>query len=283
MYNAEYQFDNHHRDSRGSRPSARLAGMLLALAAAIAVLLIMPTAPTAAQAVEVTLVKNTGQTLTSSGATIAASSPIRGAGFTTGSNPLGYTLTSIGIRFEAVPGAGLTATLNESTTDSSNNIVPGTAVCTLANPASFTAGTVNEFAVPQACGTVAANTTFFLVLERDTSATWQADLRVTDSDNEDSGAADGWSIENSTRSRFFSGGTLHDWSIFTTAFLIEVKGTIVTATNNAATGLTISGTAALGSALTADTSSISDDDGLGSPSYSYQWVRGSTDITGATA
>ena len=57
--------------------------------------------------------------------------------------------------------------------------------------------------------------------------------------------------------------------------------------NPPATGSpTISGTVQEGETLTADTSGISDDDGLDNVSYSYQWVRsdGTTDsdITGAT-
>ncbi len=52
------------------------------------------------------------------------------------------------------------------------------------------------------------------------------------------------------------------------------------AQNNPATGMpTIRGTAQVGETLTADTSGISDEDGLTNPTFSYQWVRndGSTD------
>ena len=64
----------------------------------------------------------------------------------------------------------------------------------------------------------------------------------------------------------------------------------VTAVNDPATGApTISGTAQVGEALTADTTGIADVDGLASPTYGYQWVRvdadgtsNPTDITGAT-
>ena len=44
--------------------------------------------------------------------------------------------------------------------------------------------------------------------------------------------------------------------------------------NTPATGLpTISGTAQVDETLTADTSGISDSDGLTNVSYSYQWIR----------
>ena len=54
--------------------------------------------------------------------------------------------------------------------------------------------------------------------------------------------------------------------------------------NTPATGQpTISGMAQVGETLTADTSGISDVDGLSSVSYSYQWLADDAAITGATA
>ena len=53
--------------------------------------------------------------------------------------------------------------------------------------------------------------------------------------------------------------------------------------NTPATGLpTISGTPQVDETLTADTSGISDDDGLTDVSYSYRWIAGGSDIAGAT-
>ena len=53
--------------------------------------------------------------------------------------------------------------------------------------------------------------------------------------------------------------------------------------NSAATGApTINGTAQVGEALTASTSSISDADGLVNASFTYQWLAGDTEISGAT-
>ena len=53
--------------------------------------------------------------------------------------------------------------------------------------------------------------------------------------------------------------------------------------NNPATGSpTISGTAQVGQTLTADTSDISDHDGLTNVTYSYQWLADDTEIDGAT-
>ena len=54
-------------------------------------------------------------------------------------------------------------------------------------------------------------------------------------------------------------------------------------TNTSAAGApTISGTPQVEQTLTADTSSITDEDGLTNVSYSYQWMAGGSDIAGAT-
>ena len=61
-------------------------------------------------------------------------------------------------------------------------------------------------------------------------------------------------------------------------------GTVEARPNSPATGQpTISGTVQVGETLTADTSGISDEDGLTSVAYSYQWLADGADIAGATA
>ena len=53
--------------------------------------------------------------------------------------------------------------------------------------------------------------------------------------------------------------------------------------NTAAAGEpTISGTPQVDETLTADTSAISDEDGLNNVSYQYQWLRDDADIAGQT-
>ena len=53
--------------------------------------------------------------------------------------------------------------------------------------------------------------------------------------------------------------------------------------NSAATGApTIGGTVQVGETLSADTSGVSDEDGLDNASFSYQWLADDTDIAGAT-
>ena len=53
--------------------------------------------------------------------------------------------------------------------------------------------------------------------------------------------------------------------------------------NNPATGApSINGTAQVGEKLTADTSGVADEDGLDAVTFSYQWLAGDSDISGAT-
>ena len=60
------------------------------------------------------------------------------------------------------------------------------------------------------------------------------------------------------------------------------SGNTFSNTNNLPTGsVTISGTAIVGNTLTAVTSTISDEDGLGD--FSYQWFQDGLEIDGATA
>ena len=66
-----------------------------------------------------------------------------------------------------------------------------------------------------------------------------------------------------------------------------VTGAVVAAPpppNTLATGLpTITGTVRVGDTLTADTTGISDDDGLGNATFAYQWLADAAEINGATA
>ena len=156
-----------------------------------------------AQAQTVTdLVKNIGQA--DSGLRgLAAGSATRTRGaqeFTTGANPAGYTLSSIGFSFDSITststaGADLVVRLHA---DSSGDPA-GTALCTLTDPATFSGSGVQTFNAPTVpCDTLEANTTYFAVVERVAStATATIALDITSSDNEDTGGADGWTIGNS--------------------------------------------------------------------------------------
>ena len=63
----------------------------------------------------------------------------------------------------------------------------------------------------------------------------------------------------------------------------EATGVVEVKPNTEATGApTIDGMAQVGETLTADTSGITDDDGLDNAVFSYQWLRGDAEIAGAT-
>ena len=97
----------------------------------------------------------------------------------------------------------------------------------------------------------------------------------TDSDSQT--GVPGWELADSSRN--WQGS---NWFEKPRAIMVSVRGQII----GAATGApTISGTPAVSQTLTADTSGISDPDGLTNVSYSYQWIRvdgnDETDIAGA--
>ena len=154
--------------------SRRLAPLLLLLIALLSLLALalvgalLWSAPAEAQTATV-LISNTGQASSGTQTLDTSTNTKRAQAFTTGSNSAGdYTLSSIGFDFASITdtttaGADLTVTLNA---DSSGN--PGAALCTLTDPATFSASGVQTFDAPTTdpCPTLAANTTYFAVVER---------------------------------------------------------------------------------------------------------------------
>ena len=93
----------------------------------------------------------------------------------------------------------------------------------------------------------------------------------------DTGTAVGWSLGNARSKDDFDDGLLDCQQ---SPLRFEIRGTGGTT----ATGRpTITGTAQVGQTLTADTTAIMDADGLTNVNYMYQWIRGATEIDGATA
>ena len=143
------------------------------------------------------LVRNTGQTAaTALNPRLSTLRPKIAQGFTTGPDTEGYTLESLGIRFQSITdtstaGAEITATLNEV---SSTN--PGTALCTLNDPAFFTSSGVHTFDAPGTCPTLAATTTYFLVIARSNVNSGTIRFNATNKTVEDPGSESGWSINN---------------------------------------------------------------------------------------
>ena len=148
---------------------------------------------------ETALVSNTGQSNNGYN-TITSTTPKRAQAFTTGTNELGYRLSSIGISFGTIssdsnPTSELTATLNK--VDGSN---PGDVICTLTDPASYVASSVNTYQAPAArCPTLTASTTYFFVISRANDTTSTIQLDRTNSNSEDADPAVGWSIADSRR------------------------------------------------------------------------------------
>ena len=237
----------------------------------------------------VVLVKNTGQSVAASSVSLGGNNPKRAQAFTTGANAAGYTLDSIGFRFGPIAdittvGSEVTATLNGTTTDSSNNVIPGDALCTLTGPASFSANSVNAFTAPTTgtnlCPTLEAGTTYSFVVERG-SGTSNIGITPTASGAEDADSLDDWSIADERL--YEDSGT---WNRNASqVHPIEVKGFV---NSNAATGApSIQGILETGETLTADTVGIGDPNGLTSPTYTYQWISVDssdveTPISGAT-
>ena len=169
------------------------------------------------------LVKNTGQTL---GTALALNSTFnrRAQEFTTGTYTGGYTLSSIGISFNAIAdtstaGSQLTVTLNGV----AGNGNPGDALCTLSDPGSFTASAVNTFDAPTTCPTLSPSTTYFAVIERAGATSSSIDIASTGSSSEDAGGATGWSIGDDLHYRQ-SG---QSWNKTTSeSYQIEVSGAL---------------------------------------------------------
>ena len=131
-----------------------------------------------------------------------------GQQFTTGSNPLGYGLGSVGVVFEAAPSAAQLANLSVSIWSSlesgGQNNNPDSQLYALSTPTSITAGSVALFTAPE--GTRLAPNTSYVVAVLRSGTLAGVQLGTTSTNMKDSGAAPGWSILNTLHRRFTSGG-----------------------------------------------------------------------------
>jgi len=124
-------------------------------------------------------------------------------GFDTGSNPSGYVLTSVDVAFRRSTedfGSKLTVTVHEGA-----NGAPGTVVGTLVNPAWVNRqdGTYS-FTHPGVA--LEADTRYWVVLDSTGLTEGSSQVKFTQSNSEDDGAAPGWSINNDARIRAQGGG-----------------------------------------------------------------------------
>ena len=219
--------------------------------------------------------------------------------FTTGAKTGGYPLGSVGIQVShfydgSTVGDHLQVTINGVASEGE----PGDAHCTLTNPSSFSTPGVSAFEAPTgagSCAQLATETTYFVVIEWvDPSGTDHFALipqtyptEESAATEEDPGGAEGWSIADQSYYLTVSSND-RTWTAYdqTASFKIVVKEAAVTAAeaNSPATGApTISGTAQAGQTLTADTSGITDANGLTNVTFSYQWLADDADIGGETA
>ena len=171
---------------------------LLALALLAVVFAATPAEQANAQTPQ-TFVANTGQ---ADGAATSLSNDYAHA-FTTGSNPGGYSLTSVAVEFASIHSGFSSSSLTASIhTDSSGS--PGNSLGTLTKPASFPVSSSDQTLAFTSAGIdLAASTTYFLVIDISSSEPF-SNLRLTTSDAEDSGALAGWSISDGTLFRAFS-------------------------------------------------------------------------------
>ena len=170
------------------------------------------------------LVQNTAQTANVIRAMSATNSG-EAQQFTTGSHVAGYTLTSIGINFNSIAdtstaGSELTVTLNE---ESSSN--PGDALCTLDDPATFSASGLHTFTAPATgtlCPELAPSTKYLVVITRANNDAGNINLYMAASANIDSGSLTGWTIPNEARA--FDGSA---WSLDAGArMMVQVRGAL---------------------------------------------------------
>ena len=223
------------------------------------------------------LVRNIGQTVNASlNYSLSSFTSRLAQSFTTGADENGYALESVGIRFQSIAdtssaGSELTATLNA---DSSG--APGSAICTLTDPSSFTSSGVHTFAAPNTCPTLTANTTYVMVLERTNNNNNAISLSGTNHLAEDPGSKEDWSIDG----RHYYQGT--SWSTSDgQPHMIEVKGTAIPPTKRV-TGFSLhsSNSAARGIWGNDDTFWVANDGtGAANKLYAYNRSDGSRDTT----
>ena len=267
------------RRPRAPARALRFLAAALLLAAALIAL------PHQAHAQDATLVKNTGQTSAAGEQIVGHSGSNKftlAQAFTTGANTGGYTVSQVKVLFGSSTDSNARVSIY-----SASGGEPDTSQFTLTNPASLTANATNTFSV-SGTQTLAASTTYFVVLEI-TDSSGEYRVKRTVSNNEDAGAASGWSIGNVFHRR---NRDTADWATDTTnrSLQIDIIGAAASA-NNAATGApAVTGVPQVGQALAAAIGTIADADGLPAmfpADYTFQWVRvdGSdeTDIPGATS
>ena len=163
------------------------------------------------------LVGNTGQTSISTVANLGNSDNAQA--FTTGGHASGYKLTSVALGLFV--GTGTKPTYTVSIRADSNGEPGTTALGTLTHPASLSNG-VNMFTAPGDGIALAAGTTYWVLTDTTTGqSNTSLRMALTDSNNEDSGAATGWSIADGGRWRTWNTTA---WTASSDSRQIEIHG-----------------------------------------------------------
>ena len=190
--------------------------------------------------------------------------------FTTGANPEGYTLNSVDLQFPSTgPAYAFSVTIWSTRTDS----LPGDQLRTLTAPSTVTTGN-NTFTTSGF--DLDPSTTYFIVMTTALNSSSNVSMYTTDSDDEDVGAANGWTVSDDRlqRNRL---PLSSPWSSQRAVLKMQINGIIK---NNSATGApSITGTPQSGQKLVAATGNVADRNGLTIPSYTYQWIRVANDGT----
>ena len=190
-----------------------LAVFALIAAAVLAITIFITAQPAVAQSVTV-LVSNVGQTDAGHG---SLSQYDQAQAFTTGSNSDGYTLTSV--EMDMLSNTDNVSSITVSI-HANNSGAPGVSLGTLTNPASINSDGVHTFT--HSGIRLDPSTTYFLVVDAAGSIFGTFSIRNTNSDNEDSSSAAGWSIGNGSLFRDWnSSGT---WTSLAKSKLIRVRG-----------------------------------------------------------
>ncbi len=208
-------------------PRPQIIGACLAAAA----LLLGFAAPAPAQ-VQV-LVSNIDQT---DGVKIDLDDNNFAQGFVTGPNKWGYNLESVELNLTDLPGVSNNVKIGLLPSDTSGDNSPEedpvgdtASLCTFVNPANLATNTgVKIFtapAAPENCPILTPDTRYFVRLDYP-SPTGAYELQKTDLDDEDPGAAAGWSIDNKY---YYDPTKTGQWSLTsnTDTFEIRVNGSII--------------------------------------------------------
>ena len=236
-----------------------------AWAAALAAGLALTLAVMPAQAqTSVTLVSNHGQ----SSAWFSIDDSDHRTQFTTGSHADGYRLT------------GVTVDLNQITTSTVafNVAVGGSSLSdtALTSPASLTNGN-NTFTASGNGIDLAANTTYYVWLEVTAQGNGQGFINRTTSDDEDSGAAAGWSIANNGEYRDWN---LADWSSTSGLLKFAIKGYAKAPPGPGAPGTPmVSAVSNRGDRLSVSWTAPTDNRGSAVTDYDLRYYQGSADPT----